>query len=291
MALKPKHPHICIDDHIWDDPVIIGLSPSAFRAYIFAIAWSKCQGGRTRDGLLTDHGITRIGATPRDVEELVALKLVEKCNEGYQIKKYEEWQLTSEEAALLEAEAEVRRAEEARQLAEIDEQKEKQRQYGLQGAKKRWQLAEPPPLEEGFDVEANFALAWGEWPDASEAKFREKRDDGFESFRANITNTKDYANFSAALMKRIREFHSDNRPRAERRKYLGAFKNFCDGRWKDWIPKNQRTEADLPPISPEPEDVPQKPIPFTKFATRNEIVGGVSDADLVALLESQNPAA
>jgi hypothetical protein len=297
MALKPKHPHICIDERIWDDPVMIGLSPTAFRSYIFGIAWSKSQAGRTMDGFLTNHGLSRIGATPSDIEELEAKSLIEECNNGYYILKYEEWQVTAQEAVQLREEAEQaqlaedqRQAAIAAQLAEIEASKERQREYGSQGGKKRWQNATPPPIEEGFEVEASFVQAWGEWPDASEARFTENREQALESFRANITNSKDFATFSAALLKRIKDYHGENKPKAERRKFLGAFKNFCDGRWKDWIPKSYQNGNQ--PIAPAPAaPVPTEPVPASKFPPRsNGLSANVTDEELLAYLEP-NPAA
>jgi len=257
MALKPKQKHICIDELIWDDPVMIGLSPTAFRSYLFGIAWSKSQAGRTPDGVLTGHGISRIGATPTDVKELTDKKLIESCNEGYKILKWEEWQVTAAEEVLLQEQADRAREEEERKqaekdvlLAEIEAAKQRQREYGSQGGKKRWQNTSPPPIEEGFDVEAAFAQAWGEWPDPSEARFTEKRAEAEESFRANITNSKDWSQFQAALMKRLKDYHGENKPKSERRKFLGAFKNFCDERWKDWIPKTAPPPKEAPPPPP-----------------------------------------
>jgi len=240
MALKAKYPHIRIDEKIWDDPVMIRLSSSTFKTYIFAIAWSKCQQGRTPDGILTSHGLERIGATEKEVSELVANRLIEACEGGYRILKYEDWQMTSDE--------------------EKDEmlRSERQSSYGKAGAAKRWSKAFPPEVEEGFDVDKAFEDAWSAWPDPSEPRYRERREDAYESFRANITNSKDFASFSSALMKRIKDYEHEPKPKAERRMYLGAFKNFCDGRWKDWIPRSEAVKPPAPekkqPSAPEPEE-------------------------------------
>ncbi len=232
MALKPKHPHICVDEKIWDDPVMIGVSGNAFRVYIFAIAWSKSQEGRTPDGILTLHGIGRVGATLEILQELLDSKLLEKCEEGYKILKYEEWQMTSDEVRAARDRAAVKT------------------ELGKQAASARWSKTPPPPPEAGFDVEKAFEEAWENWPEPSEARFMENRDEALESFRANITNSKDFAAFSQAIMKRVKEYHVEQKPKAERRRFLGAFKNFCDGKWKSWIPKSYRAEAAPPSVAP-----------------------------------------
>lgn len=235
MALKPKHPHICIDQQIWDDPVMMEISSDAFRSYIFAIAWSKNQAGRSPDGLLTQHGISRIGATLEQLQSLTEKKLLEKCKEGYRIVKYDEWQKTSAEE---KAQAERVEAKSAQAKAAIAV---------------RWNKTEPV-IEEGFNVDEAFAEAWGNWPEANEARFTEKQAEAQASFRENITNSKDWSLFQAALMKRLKDYHSENRPKAERRKFLGAFKNFCVDRWRDWIPKSHQEMAAPPPPAAHAEE-------------------------------------
>lgn len=246
MALKAKHPHIRIDELIWDDPVILALSPETFRAYIFAIAWSKSQGGRTPDGLLTDHGIGRIGATVKNLEELQESKLFEKCNEGYTILKYSEWQVTSQEESA-----------EAERIVE-------KREQGKVSAAKRWNGRTPSAPEAGFDAQAAFEAAWGEWP---EDGYHEKRPDALDAFCTHITNSKDWGAFQAALIKRIKDYRSDIRPKAERRKYLGQFKNFCDpDRWGQYLPKEFRSDgAAIVPLAPPPAPgAPEQPSVKTK---------------------------
>ncbi len=275
MALKPKHPHICIDEMVWDDPVMIGLSAESFRTYIFSIAWSKSQSGRTEDGLLTSHGLSRIGSTLESTQELLRNGLWEKRGEDYVILKYEEWQMTAEEARVAAEKTAVRS------------------EMGKQAAVKRWNKEPPPEPEAGFDVEKSFEMAWGEWPEPSEVRFTEKREEALESFRTHIVNSKDFATFSAALLKRIKEYHSENKPKAERRKFLGAFKNFCDGRWKDWIPKSYRADGSTPaPLAPEP---PPPPVevgpPVSKFPPRSHgLAADVTDEELLKYLEPK-PAA
>jgi hypothetical protein len=241
MALKAKHPHIRIDEKIWDDPVILALSPRTFKTYVFAIAWSKSQGGRTPNGLLTDHGIGRINASQEDLAELVASNLFEKCEEGYRILKYEDWQMTSDE------ERETQAAH------------ERQVEYGRQGAAKRAARARAAvnPPEEGFDIDAAFEAAWENWPEQVDPRWREKREDAYEGFRSNITNSKDWAAFQAALMKRIRDYEHEQKPKAERRMFLGRFNNFCDERWKNWIPKSFRASDAKPEKLPDPGAEPQ----------------------------------
>jgi len=221
MALKAKQPYIRVDIMIWDDPVMIGLSDKAFKKYLFAIAWSKAQNGRTPDGLLSDHGISRIGVDSETLEYLQEKKLFEKCQGGYKILKYEEWQVTSQEER-----------DEAHRI-------EEKREIGKQSAAKRWSRPANPP-EEGFDPEKCFEAAWSEWP---EDGVFEKREDALESFCAHITNSKDWTAFQAALLKRIKEYHAENKPKDVRRKYLGAFKNFCDTRWRSYIPKSFRSDG------------------------------------------------
>jgi hypothetical protein len=244
MALKAKHPHIRIDELIWDDPVVLGLSLHTFRTYIFAIAWSKSQGGRTPDGLLTDHGIGRIGATPADLDELQKAALFEKCNEGYMILKYEEWQVTSEEE----------RAEDARIV--------EKREQGKVSAAKRWSRQLSPP-EDGFEAEQAFEQAWSEWP---EDGYNENRTQALEAFCTNITNSKDWGAFQAALVKRIKDYRSDIRPKAERRKYLGQFKGFCDPeRWQKYLPKGFRSDgAAVKPLVPPPPPGAPPEEPFVR---------------------------
>ncbi len=221
MALKAKQPHIRIDERIWDDPVILNLSLGAFRTYIFSIAWSKSQGGRTPDGLLTEHGITRICADPKELDELVLNSLLEKGEDGYKILKYEEWQMTYEEEREVAAKAEVKR------------------EAGRQSAIKRWHDWSMSPPEEGFDFEKAFAAAWDVWPGPSDSKFQESRNLAFESFQDNITNSKDYEAFSQALMSRLRAYKSSSEEKSRKRMFLGAFKNFCT-KWQGWIPKTYR---------------------------------------------------
>ncbi len=229
MAIKAKQPHIRIDKMIWDDPVIVALSGAAFKSYIFAIAWSKTQNGRTPDGVLTSHGLTRVGIEGAVLEELVKAKLIEECEVGYSIPKYSDWQVTSEEERVLE------------------ERTEERRDIGRAAAAKRWGKGERPPLnppEEGFDVEGNFGAAWDSWPAASDSKMQESRHIALEAFGENITNSIDYEMFSAALMNRIKDYKQDQRPKEQKRRYLGAFKNFCADRWRDWIPKSHRPPQD-----------------------------------------------
>lgn len=221
MALKAKQSHIRIDEKIWDDPVILNLTPSAFRTYIFSIAWSKSQGGRTPDGLLTDHGIARISGTAAQLAELVASNLFEKCEEGYRILKYEQWQMTSEEEREAAVKAEVRRV------------------AGRESAIKRWHDWTASPPEEGFDVDKAFNDAWDAWPPSVDSKFQESRGLAFEAFQDNITNSKDYEAFSQALLARMRAYKASSEDKATKRRFLGAFKNFCI-RWQGWIPKTYR---------------------------------------------------
>jgi hypothetical protein len=229
MALRAKQPHIRVDQQIWDDQVMIQLSDRAFKIYIFGIAWSKCQNGRTRDGLLTEHGLGRIGATSEVVEELVTKKLFKKVTDGYEILKYDEWQVTSKE--------------ERDEAARLDERREN----GRASAAKRWSRPLPVP-EEGFEPEKAFELAWGEWP---EDGYVENREHALQAFCENITNSKDWSAFQAAQQNRIKEYRSEKKPLAERRRWLGAFKNFCDERWRGYIPKNFRSEPTpaAPPVS------------------------------------------
>jgi hypothetical protein len=236
MAIEAKHPHIRVDERIWDDPVMVEISSDAFRSYFFAIAWSKSQSGRTPDGLLTPHGIRIIGATLESVQELLDRKLIEKCNGGYKILKYEEWQMTSEE-------------ERERQAYKANRS-----EIAKTAATKRWSK---PPVEEGFDADAAFEQAWGEWPEPSESRYTEKRDEAIEAFRENIRSSKDFALFSAALLKRVRTYQHETGTKADRRRFLGAFKNFCADRWKDWIPKS-KVEAPLVSITPPAENAVAK---------------------------------
>jgi len=234
MASQAKFPHIRIDEMIWDDPVIVGLKPSAFRTYVFAIAWSRSQHGRVPDGILTAHGCNRVGATPKDLQDLVDAKLFKDLGEGsYEILKYAQWQVTSEEE---KATSDVRR------------------ESGKLGAAKRWQKStddHPVVIEEGFDQEAAFEVAWAEWPEAAEPKFREKRTEALDAFRANITSQKIFERFSAALTNRLKEFRRDARSRDEKRKFLGAFKNFCVEKWENWLPKNFDKDS-IPEVQPPP---------------------------------------
>lgn len=239
MALQAKFSHIRIDDMIWNDPVMLEMKTGAFRTYIFAIAWSKNQRGRTPDGILTKHGCKNICSTPKDLQELVELKLLTELPDGaYEIVKYKQWQVLS---------------------TEEKQQSERMSEIGTIGAAKRWtkpEKPELPPPEEGFNADAAFEEAWGEWPEPFESKYQEKREQAYEAFRTNITNAKDFASFSAALMKRVKDYNAEAKPKAERRKFLGAFRNFCDGRWKDWIPKTHSMYASQPPAPVSTEATP-----------------------------------
>ena len=231
MALYSKHPHIRVDEQIWDDPVMVGLSPTAFRAFIFAIAWSKSQQGRTPDGLLTQHGCNRINATPADLTELVNARLfLRRPDDAFEIVKYTEWQVTSEESY-------------RQQVVAVE--------AGKLGAARRWSkqdLPEPPPLEDGFDVKQAFNDCFADWPKQIEKRFTERTTDAFESFRSVVGSAATYDLFSAALQNRIRLFKKDDRPVAVKRPFLGAFKNFCQ-HWQDYSPSQERSEA---AIAPEP---------------------------------------
>jgi hypothetical protein len=229
MAIQAKHPHIRLDEKIWDDPVILKLSPEAFRTYIFAIAWSKSQGGRTPDGLLTQHGIQRIGAVPEVLTILESSGLLESCISGYTILKYSEWQKTS--------------SEEQEEVARIEEKREVGRRSVALRRDRR-----PAVADEGFDAVKAFEEAWDTWPDAVEPKFTENRDEAFDAFCANITNAQDFNAFSAAVMKRIKDYHTESKPKAERRRFLGYFKNFCADKWRNWIPKSYRAVNDPTPL-------------------------------------------
>jgi hypothetical protein len=228
MALKSKHPHIRIDQQIWDDPIMISLPSTAFKTYIFAIAWSKSQSGRTPDGILTLHGIRRIDADFEDLQELIDRKLLERVDGGYKILKYDQWQVLS--------------SEEQAQAAKTEEKRE----VGRQSAAKRWTRPVSEP-EAGFDADAAFVEAWDAWPDAVDPRYNEKREDAYESFCTNITNSKDWATFQAALMRRLKEFNAESKPKEIRRKFLGAFKNFCDGKWLNWIPKGYQESSRITP--------------------------------------------
>ena len=249
MALEAKHPHIRIDEKIWDDPKMREISPLAFRTYFFAIAWSKSQAGRTPDGLLTPHGMGMIATTLEYIQELVDHSLLEKCEGGYKILKYEEWQMTSDE----ERERQAYKASRS-ESAKV-------------GAAKRWSK---PPVEEGFNVDEAFEQSWAEWPEPSEARYTEKREEAFLAFSENIRNAKDFTSFSSALMKRVRTYNSEAGPKSERRKFLGAFKNFCVDRWKDWIPKTapapKETTPPVPtrPAKPEIDPLMQKLLDLEK---------------------------
>ena len=221
MATQAKSALVInLDAMIWDDPIICALPLSAYRAYTFAIAWSRSQRGRTPDGILTQHGCTRIGATADDLAALVKADLIAKKGGGdYEILKYSQWQVTSaEEKAMSEVRARA----------------------GAAGAAARYskELEPPPPLEEGFDVEGAFTESWSEWPEAHEDRYREKRAPAYEAFRANITNKKDFESFGESLMNRLRSFKNSKGQLKERRWSLGAFRNFCKPEnWRDWIPK------------------------------------------------------
>lgn len=236
MALYSKHPHIRVDELIWDDPVTTALSPHAFRTFIFAIAWSKTQQGRTPDGILNAHGVERISARPEDLSELVAAKLFIRREDGtYEIAKYSDWQVTSEEVR-------------ARQEVAVE--------AGKIGAARRWskmELPEAPPLEDGFDVKQAFNDCFNDWPKQVEKRFTERTTDAFESFRSVVGSAETYDKFSVALQNRIRLWKKDERPVAVKRPFLGAFKNFCQ-HWQDYTPSQERSEA-APTVAPTSSDL------------------------------------
>lgn len=237
MAINAKHPHIRIDQQIWDDPLMINLSPTALRSYIFAIAWSKCQEGRTPDGILTKHGIGRIGATEQDLADLVQAHLMLRLSDGnLEILKYSDWQVTSEEAK-------------NRMAIAVES--------GRRGAQARWdnkELPPPPPLEPGFDVEQAFQACFDDWPKQIDRKMTEKRDDALAAFRSQVSTTATYDEFCAAFRNRVRTWKRDERPVTEKRQFLGAFKNFCT-RWRDWLPENY-TPATTSASKPETKAAP-----------------------------------
>ncbi len=164
-----------------------------------------------------------------EVAELVASNLFEKCDEGYRILKYEEWQMTSEEEREVAAKAAERRV------------------AGRESATKRWHDWSASPPEDGFDFEKNFADAWEMWPPPADSKFQESRGLAFEAFQDNITNAKDYDAFSQALMSRMRAYKASPEEKSRKRMFLGAFKNFCT-KWQGWIPKSYKPAGEPAPV-------------------------------------------
>jgi len=240
MAMQSKFPHIRLDKRIWDDPVLMDLSPASFKVWVFAIAWSKDQDGRIPDGILTPHGVERVKATEENLKELVERKLFAKLEDGkYEIVKFSQWQVTSKEES------------------EYKGWVEQQREHGKVGAEKRWHK-EMPAVEEGFDQAEAFEAAFEAWPPSPDPKFREGRQGARESFCANITSQSEYELFSAALMNRLRMLKAERTPPAEKRRFLGAFKNFCNERWRQFIPN---TKPNQQPQSPAPAKPEQEPAP------------------------------
>lgn len=247
MALQAKFPHIRIDEGIWDDPVMFGLTPEAFRAFIFAIAWSKSQHGRVPDGILTPHGINRIGAAESSLQELVNRRLIVRLEDGsYEIPKYGQWQVTSaEEKAVSEQKSEI----------------------GKIGAARRWNqtpadIGEEKPLAEGFNFEQAFQDSWAEWKKFPLQSGKAQREDyARQAFRQVVNDEASYNLFSKALQNKLRKWKSDTRPVHEKQKFFGNFVNFCTQHWQDYLGTDDYervTGVDLTTASapPPPSDVP-----------------------------------
>jgi hypothetical protein len=236
MALQAKFSHIRIDEGIWDDPTIFGLTPEAFRAFIFAIAWSKSQHGRVPDGTLTPHGINRIGAPASALQELVNRRLIVRLEDGsYEIPKYGQWQVTSaEEKAVSEQKAEI----------------------GRIGAAKRWnqnpaEFGEEKPLADGFNFEQAFQDSWAEWKKFPLQSGKSQREDyGRSAFRQIVNDEASYNLFSKALQNKLRRWRMDTRPVQEKQKFFGNFVNFCTTHWEDYLSDEDRDK--LTSVQPAP---------------------------------------
>lgn len=219
---------IAINQMIWSDGEIRALSASAALRFIFLIAWSKAA---QKDGRFTRYAVEICGGTQDDLDELLKATLVEPLpapSQEYSIRTFGEWQKLS---------------------AEVVENASK---AGKASAEKRWRPPAPTVVDGSFDIDQAAAASWALWPDAAEPKFREKRTEGIEAFKANITTAEDYLAFQAALLHRLQAYRSEQSH--DRRRFLGAFKNFCT-KWLDWVPKNYGVTAPPPPPAPAAEAV------------------------------------
>jgi hypothetical protein len=215
-----KQNYIAINQMIWTDPEARALSPSAFSRFVFLIAWSKST---KKNGRFSDFALQICGGSQEDLQELINAKVVVRTEEGdYLIRTFGEWQQTAEVVSQAASEA------------------------GRLGAEKRWKPPAPAVVDGNFDIDQAAAASWALWPDASEPKFREKRTEGIQAFKENITSAEDYLAFQAALQHRLSAYRSEQSH--ERRRFLGAFKNFCT-KWPDWVPKNYGVTA-APPAAP-----------------------------------------
>ena len=89
--------------------------------------------------------------------------------------------------------------------------------------------------EKGVETEIpfdqnTFSILFGGWPEQIDPKFNEKKKDAEASFYRNI-NEDNYAAFERAWQKRLNLYNADKSK--DRRYALGAFRTFCEGRWKD----------------------------------------------------------
>jgi hypothetical protein len=85
-----------------------------------------------------------------------------------------------------------------------------------------------------------FDLFFGQWPGPTASKFSESYPEAESAFMSNI-NLTNYPAFCSAFELRLREYDRDQSP--ERRKLLGSFRTFCEGRWKSVKPLAQPPKA------------------------------------------------
>lgn len=221
---------IYVNDMIWADEDLRKLSTGAALRFLFAIAWSRSN---RKDGWFSDFAFTICGGSQEELRELLALGLVlaVESPKGYVVRTYEEWQNTNEEIA---AAISAKVSASARASAS-----------GKVGLAKRWGKPITKLAPDGsFDAEQAAAECFALWPEASEPKYREKRTEAIAAFVSSVL-AEDYEPFKKALEHRLQSY--SNEAGHERRRFLGAFKNFCL-KWQDWIPKDYGLPAPAAPV-------------------------------------------
>lgn len=219
---------IYVNDMIWADEDLDRLQPETTLRFIFLIAWSKaCK----KDGWFSDFAMKQVRGTDAQTKELLSAGLIVETQvpaAGYLIRSFEEWQNNN--------------------IANFDSDPNsfaaKQSARGKVGMAKRWGKPSTVPAPDGsFDVEQAGAECFATWPEQSETRFREKRTEAVQAFVQNIT-AEEYEAFKSALAHRLSVY--SNESGHDRRKFLGAFKNFCV-KWQDWIPKDYGIDAVVVP--------------------------------------------
>ena len=83
-----------VDDKLWGHPKWLAATPNARALWISAGSWSAAH---DQDGLVPKHVLPVLGGRAKDAEQLVAVGLWEKCENGWRFHNWLEYQPTAEQ--------------------------------------------------------------------------------------------------------------------------------------------------------------------------------------------------